>query len=109
MEKTHLDLRKSLITVLDKTRLFALPLILRSFRFCRVGARLTTPCLLFYKKLVSFLRESSLYNPLVRKLASSRLAETTYKARLELRRVSIGTGACITGCFAFSSATPVLA
>ena len=65
--ETYLSLRNSLITVLDKTRLFALPLIFRSFRFGRVGARLTTPCLLFYQKLVSFLRESSLYNPLVRK------------------------------------------
>ena len=58
--ETHLSLRKSLITVLDKTCLFALPLILRGFRFGRVGARLTTPCLLFNEKLISFLRESSL-------------------------------------------------
>ena len=58
--ETHLGLRKSFITVLDKTRLFALPLILRGFRFGRVGARLTTPCLLFYKQSVSFLRESGL-------------------------------------------------
>lgn len=56
--ETHLSLRKGLITVLDKTRFFALPLILRGFCFGVAG--LATQGLPFNEKPVSFLRESSL-------------------------------------------------